>query len=175
MGRRSTAEDFWKRVARAGEDDCWPWQGAANEREYGRVRYHGKEWKAHRLAWKLTFGDPGDLDVCHTCDNPPCCNPRHLFLGTAQDNADDMVSKGRHPRNRSGYLPSGDGHHSRLRPEVVARGERNGAAVLTEADVREIRRRRAAGETLRSIARGFAVARGTITFIVRRKTWRHVT
>lgn len=176
MPRRSEPADFWKWVDRkAGRRKCWPWTGALNENGYGRVRYQGVEWKASRLAWTLTHGDPGPLCVLHKCDNPPCCNPRHLFTGTLQDNTQDMMRKGRHPRNRTGYLPTGDRHHSRLRPEVVARGEDNGSAILTEAKVRKIRQLRSEGFTMQSIAARFRVAKGTIVFIVKRETWKHVS
>ena len=180
MPTRSRPEDFWANVDR-GEGDpsvCWPWTGAMNEHGYGRVRYQGVEWKAHRLAWMLMNVDPGPLFVLHGCDNPPCCNPTigagHLFTGTQRDNMRDCASKGRHPRNVSDYLPRGDTHHSRTRPEVVARGERNGAAVLAEADVLAIRQGRLDGKTLQSLADEFGVAKGTINFIDKRKTWGHL-
>ena len=86
----------------------------------------------------------------------------------------DSAKKGRHPRNVTGYLPSGDRHHARSRPEVVARGEKNGAAVLAEDQVRTIRRKRKAGATLRALAREFGVSKGNISFIVQRKTWKHL-
>jgi hypothetical protein len=112
--------------------------------------------------------------LCHKCDNPPCCNPDHLFLGTYKDNAQDMVKKGRHPRNKTKYLPSGDKHHSRTKPEVVAKGERNGFAILTAQQVMEIRARRKNGETMQALATAFGVTKGAIVFIVHRKTWRHL-
>lgn len=174
MPRKSTPHDFWKHVDRSDLSGCWPWMTSVNEAGYGRVRYHQKEWKSSRLAWFLTYGDPGEMFVCHHCDNPVCCNPSHLFLGTQKDNMKDSAEKGRHPRNRTGYLPSGDQHHSKLRPEVVARGERNGAAVLTEEKVREIRRKRKEGVTLRALAGEYGVSRGAIVFITTYKTWRHV-
>src|SRR3954470_14285142 len=93
---------FWPRVDRsAGPDGCWPWTGPVNEHGYGstsvgsRTDGSRRMAKAHRIAWALTYGDPGDLDVLHTCDNPPCCNPACLFLGTQADNLKDMRQKGR--------------------------------------------------------------------------------
>jgi hypothetical protein len=112
--------------------------------------------------------------VLHHCDNPPCCNPSHLFLGTYKDNSEDMVRKGRHPKNKTKYLPSGNQHHARRTPEIMARGERNGAAVLTEKQVIEIRKKRESGVTLRALAKEYKVAKGTILFIVQRKTWKHL-
>jgi len=174
MPRRSTSEDFWKHVDIKSSNECWEWTGAKNKLGYGRVRYHQQNWKAHRLAWFLTNGNIDDLHVCHHCDNPSCCNPSHLFLGTAADNMRDCSEKGRHPRNTTHYLPEGDNHHSRLHPEVVARGEKNGAAVLTKEEVIEIRDKRKQGRTLQGLADEYSVAKGTIVFIVTRQTWKHI-
>ncbi len=174
MPARATPELFWSKVERRGPDECWPWKAARTPLGYGRLRYHMEGWKAHRLAWTLTNGDAGDMQVCHSCDNPPCCNPAHLFLGTAKDNMQDMARKGRHPRNATNYLPTGEKHHGRRTPEVMARGEANGSAVLTEDQVKEIRLGRANGETHRSLASRFGVAKGTIAFIVSGQTWRHL-
>jgi len=89
---------FWSRVELA--DGCWLWTGTADKNGYGTVTariYRSKSYnfKAHRLSWYLYNGDPGDSLVMHTCDNPPCVNPDHLFLGTNQDNMTDMLQKGR--------------------------------------------------------------------------------
>ena len=94
---RPLAERFWEKVDRSGGTDaCWPWIGAIGVHGYGRVNLDGRSTGiASRVAWTLTFGDPGDLGVLHRCDNPPCCNPAHLFLGTQLDNSRDMVAKGR--------------------------------------------------------------------------------
>jgi len=77
---------------------CWDWQDASSKTNGGyiQVMYCGQQWLAHRLAYHLAFGDyPKELHVCHECDNPGCCNPNHLFLGTAKDNTQDAVLKGR--------------------------------------------------------------------------------
>lgn len=74
---------------------CIEWGGSCDGGGYGVVKHEGKKWKAHRLAYTLAFGDPGELNVLHRCDNPPCVNPAHLFVGTQADNAQDMVRKGR--------------------------------------------------------------------------------
>jgi hypothetical protein len=102
----SDEDRFWRYVKRNGPLECWPWIGpiAKYRRGYGQFKRDGRRGKsenAHRLAWEFTHGVPPDhLFVCHRCDNPPCCNPAHLFLGTPKENHDDMVSKGRHPTIR---------------------------------------------------------------------------
>ena len=80
-------------------DECWEWQGYRNKKNYGVTRIGGRNSKAflaHRLSWTIHFGEiPHGMHVCHKCDNPPCVNPNHLFIGTNQDNIMDRVAKGR--------------------------------------------------------------------------------
>ncbi len=88
---------FWPRL-RLQPSGCREWAGARNKQGYGtlqRRKVSSVPLLAHRYAWALLHGDPGTLDVLHTCDNPPCCEPSHLFLGTAADNHADCVAKGR--------------------------------------------------------------------------------
>jgi hypothetical protein len=99
MGRRpNTQIDFWDRVQLGSNirKDCWEWIGGVSRKGYGQMAYEGRMHTAHRLAWTFTKGDiPEGLHVLHKCDNPTCCNPWHLFIGTHQDNMDDMVKKNR--------------------------------------------------------------------------------
>lgn len=104
MISKKQAERFWARVDRSGGSDaCHEWRGGLKANGYGRMRVGSlpagtrKMMGTHRIAWILTNGPIVDgLFVCHTCDNPPCCNTRHHFLGTIQDNTADMLAKGRH-------------------------------------------------------------------------------
>lgn len=178
LGRRlAEPPDFWAHVDVRGPDECWPWRDAKSDRGYGLVRYRKRNWKAPRLAWVLTYeSDPGKSFVLHRCDNPPCCNPAHLFLGTHEENMADMTAKGRHvTRTRTDHLPSGDNHHARKHPEVMARGEGHGNAKLTEAEVRAIRATWDSGQSsIAALARSYGMSKYAITCVVHRKTWRHV-
>lgn len=111
--------------------------------------------KAHRVSWMLANGPiPAGMVVCHRCDNPPCVNPDHLFLGTQIDNMRDRSKKGR-------------GNHRK--------GSRHGRAKLTEQDVRVIRSRYATGDWKQSdLAAEYGVSQPLIGHIVRRVTWRHI-
>ncbi len=143
---------FWAKVKVRGPDDCWEWTGAAIK-GYGIIRMgRGRQkYLAHRISYFIRRGvDPGDKCVCHTCDNPRCVNPAHLWLGTLGDNNLDAIQKGR----------------------GQARGEQHSHAKFTEQDVREIRK---SGEPHRSIANQYGVCKTTISRIKCGKRWKHVT
>lgn len=96
--RTDPAERLWKYVGIDGPLPCWLWIGCVGTNGYGKFWYNGKTTHAHRAAYEITYGPIGDDDtrhVCHKCDTPLCCNPLHLFLGTPQENTDDMIAKGR--------------------------------------------------------------------------------
>lgn len=135
---------FWALVSRRGEDECWPWQGDANK-GYGVFHYRGHLHGAHELALSFTTGEKrlDQLDTCHTCDNPICCNPNHLRFDTRRANVQDMHERGR---------------------------ARNGAK-LTAEDVRLMRERRAAGARQRDLARDFGITDGQVSMIVRGIRW----
>ena len=147
------ALSFAQKLARR-ENGCWEWTGARDTERggYGHLRVEGRTVRAHRWAWFLAHDKHPEGFVLHSCDNPPCCNPAHLFVGTAADNSRDMVSKGR------------------CRPY---RGEANTNALLTEQAVRAIRANERS-ESQRAMAHRFGVSRGTIVSVLQRRNWKHV-
>jgi hypothetical protein len=145
--RRTLAELLDLRGWEVTATGCWEFKGHRTPLGYGRVN----NVYTHRIAYEREFGPiPEGLVVCHRCDNPPCCRPDHLFAGTVAENNADAGTKGRKG------------------------GEASGMAVLTTADVLEIRRRSATGESRASVARAFGVSSPTVTRIVQRKTWTRV-
>ena len=103
----SPAERIAAHVA-PGVNGCVEWTGHVDRKGYGRVSIEGRQVFAHRVAWELAHGPiPDGLCVLHHCDNPPCCNPAHLFLGTIRDNNLDMSAKGRNHNQRKTHCPRG--------------------------------------------------------------------
>lgn len=153
---------FWSKIDRLGPipahapelGRCWLWTDRPNH-GYGRllVLETRKLLLAHRLSWMIHRGDPGDMFVCHSCDNRICVNPEHLFLGTNADNMHDMAAKGR----RKGI------------PATM--GETHGMVKLREADVRAIR---ASTRSSRELADEYGVTYGLVWSIRKRRVWRHV-
>lgn len=87
---------------------CWEWQRARNKAGYGNVVHNGRTWLSHRLSYMFATGqNPGELLVCHRCDNPPCINPDHLYLGTVKNNVDDMHGRGRSWQKMRERCPAG--------------------------------------------------------------------
>jgi hypothetical protein len=118
---------------------CWIWTGAMTGGKHGRAHLfiNGIDYPATHVAWYLAHGEWPDRWVLHTCDNPACMRPSHLFLGTAKDNTDDMIAKGR--GNTSIGLAAA---HAKLaqHPELRPKGEQNGNSTLTNDDVRRIKK-----------------------------------
>lgn len=151
--REAVVTRFWSQVdASAGPDACWPWTGYS-EKGYGRTHFMGRMVGAHELAVSFTTGErrAEHLETCHSCNNPPCCNPAHLRFDTSQSNAADAVRSDRH-----------------------ARGERNGHAKLTEVEVLTMRHRAAGGATGKVLASEYGVSQGLVTEILRGSRWKHV-
>lgn len=148
---------FWEKVdRRGGAESCWPWCGGRSPDGYGLTKFepYGPTSVTHRVAYRLCKGTFAEkLRVLHSCDNPPCCNPAHLFLGTDKDNSDDKISKGRDRKSH---------------------GEEHAKAKLTAAQVLLIRSRDAAGDSRRGMAREFGLNRKSMWNICERKSWKHV-
>lgn len=138
--------------------DCWEWVGSPNFYGYGEIRISGKTYKAHRIAYQFFYEDD-DIDdkvVMHICDNPKCCNPLHLKLGTQLDNINDMCSK---HRNRGRGYP----------------GEDCGKHKLSNKQVLEIRNKYKTGLfSQRMLAKEYKVSQPNIKDILKRRTWKHI-
>lgn len=135
---------------------CWPWQGSRNTYGYGRIS-EGKRGScvalmAHRLSWEIHRGAiPDGMNVLHSCDNPPCVNPGHLFLGSQADNVADMVAKGRQQR-----------------------GAKHAHSKLTDAEAVVMRTAYLAGTTTAELAARFGRTKTGVTYVLRGEGWRHL-
>jgi len=147
-------KNFWKKVDKSG--NCWEWIAGFGHCGYGQFRVGDKPQLSHRVSWKLENGPiPEGLFVLHKCDNPPCVNPKHLFLGTQKDNLADMTSKG-----RRGSSP----------------GEKSWNSKLTADQVYQILKLHKTNHTSYKITADiYGVAYTTITNIVHRRAWKHLS
>lgn len=157
---RPVCERLWSKVDKSG--DCWLWTGHRNPDGYGRMlvsKRTGKIVMTHRLAWECTSGPiPDELRVLHRCDNPPCCNPAHLFIGSQAENIADMHAKGRYHKPGSAGGQAG-----------------RGVIKLQPDHVRAIRARYAAGGiSMKALGAEFDVCAETVHGIVRGTVWRHI-
>lgn len=146
-------ERFDQYVSPCPMSGCWLWTGAASGDGYGTVTVQRKQYACHRRQYERYYGAiPPGMVVCHHCDVPLCVNPAHLFLGTVNDNTQDMVRKGRH-----------------------LKGERHWKAKATEQTVSAIRNQYAGKRgDITNLAREFGMSLGQIRNIVRRRAWKHV-
>jgi hypothetical protein len=168
------ATHFWSKVKAGERDQCWPYGGGRTARGYGvyAIKSAGRRkrmFMAHRVAFFLSNGFiDNSKDVCHSCDNPPCCNGAHLFLGTALDNLLDASAKGR-------MLQWKERNPAIIYPERMPRGITHGKAKLTDEQVSDIRKRYSPPMvTVYKLAKEFKVAWQTVDKIVKGKAWRHL-
>lgn len=151
---KSIGKAFWEKVEKGNSDECWEWIASKNPDGYGNIWIDKKCQKAHRVSWVLHCGSiPENMHVLHTCDNPSCVNPKHLWLGTHQDNMRDRGQKG-----RNGFVEGESCHLSKL----------------TENQVLEIRRLKKGGKSNTFLSKQFGVTSTNIAEIVNGKTWRYL-
>lgn len=156
--RRPLAQRLWEMVDVRSVDECWPFLGRTDKAGYGRLYADGsrKHVFAHVAAWigsNGALGVPAGKIITHSCDNPPCCNPLHLNLGTHKTNAAEREERGRGCRSL---------------------GEQNHQAKLTACEVAKIKRDIAADAPLRPMARALGISISTLCAIKSGKTWRHI-
>lgn len=145
-------DKFWSKVSIG--DGCWEWMGAPNNGGYGSTWVSRKKMMAHRASWIFANGPIQDgMQILHRCDNRACVRPGHLFIGTQSENLADMRMKGR------GNPPRGEASHK---------------TDFTNADVIEIRRRAAYGETQKSLSACYSVSQAAISRIISKKRWAHL-
>lgn len=152
QSRVDFVERFWSYVNVSSPSSCWEWTGHKSH-GYGMLAVNRKKYAAHRVSYEMANGLILDnLQVCHHCDNPSCVNPDHLFLGTNSDNVADCISKGRQTR-----------------------GSSHPVAKLTEQQVLDIRTKYASGLFLqREIAAEYGITQDNVSYIIHRKTWKHI-
>jgi hypothetical protein len=143
-------QKFWSRVDRRGDDECWSWLGSFDKDGYGQIwDGHAKKGRrAHKMSAAIHFGERDGHVVCHTCDNPECTNPKHLFYGTVRDNNDDKMAKNRH-----------------------AKGEIQGSSKLNEKQVADIRNR--INEDYRILCEEYELVPSTVYRIWNGQAWKH--
>jgi hypothetical protein len=152
--KRAIEVRLWSKINIKSKSECWEWIAGKDSYGYGQITINSIKILSHRLVWKLSFGDiPEGMCVLHKCDNPACCNPSHLFLGTHQDNMKDRDRKNR--------------QYNRC-------GESNGRAKLTTEQVILIRNTVFARGTAIRLARQYGVSSTAIYYARDNQTWKHV-
>jgi hypothetical protein len=173
-------EWFWAGVDKSGGPDaCWEWRRGRSTEGYGVFCIARRQFRSNRAALMLTIGSLPDGDgALHKCDNPPCCNPAHLYPGDVRQNVADRDGRGRGAcgaRCIPKRLLRGDEHPSRVHPERRPRGEAHGNAKLSDEQVVEMRRLYAAGRiTADAIASRYSISKDQLGRIVSGRAWRHV-
>lgn len=155
MVSKRTLRRFWDKVDKRDPDQCWEWTGATRAYRYGCFYFRDKVRAAHRVSFIIHKREIEDGElILHHCDNGLCVNPNHLYAGDQNDNMNDMWERDRHPPTW---------------------GEASGQAKLTADQVREIRRRYAAGGvTQKGLASEYGVAKSLVWSIIHRKIWKHI-
>lgn len=160
MSKKQTPENFWSKVHKGADDECWDWVGCLNSTGYGNVAWHGKVYTAHRVAAWLsglvqTPSRPAHsrepTHILHKCDNRKCCNPNHFFLGTFTDNMKDAYTKQR---------------------KVQPKGQAHSNAKLTNEQAAEIRQRYEAGEFQVPLSKEYGVSQRVVSLIVRGESYK---
>ena len=166
--RQSAPDRLAAGLLRNPTTGCLEWQGAKDTSGYGMLRVHGRQWKTHRYAWVLANGPiPDDMQVLHHCDNPPCGDPTHLFIGTNLENMQDCARKGRRA--------SGDESVLRKYPELAKRGTESHFCTTSEETARAIKRDIDAGiRTKADIARAHGVRYQVVYSIAKGYAWKHL-
>lgn len=147
---------FWNNVAITADDNqCWLWTGFCHPKGYGYFKLNRRNYRVHRIAWSYPdYVIPNGMMVLHSCDVRNCCNPKHLFIGTHQDNMDDMKAKKR---------------------EIHVKGEQQWLARLTSEQVCKIRQRYALGGiSMSQLARDYNLGKSTVWNLLARITWKHL-
>ncbi len=154
---RLAKERFWEKVQKDSDDKCWKWIGGKFSNGYGQFYKNPCKITAHRFSYELANGEiDKNLKVCHTCDNPICVNPNHLFVGTQKDNIQDMIKKKRHNFND-------------------AIGINNGRSIVNEVEVKEIRQKYKEGNiSYKKLAKKYNLSETQTMRIVKRESWKHI-
>lgn len=146
---------FWSKVDIHGEDECWPWTAGKDRKGYGHFSINGILYGAHKIAWELTNNETSKGKVIrHTCNNPPCCNPKHLRAGTHADNVADRVSSGRN---------------------APQKGEKNPHAILTDEKVLAIRKEYIPRKvSMYKLATKYNISVQIVWQVIHKITWKHL-